>query len=294
MDRRDHLAILGDHQVDDLADRALIEGEGIRVDRFGGQRSSTSMRIGRLRTDPQARAAYDLLLELRGVSNDRRHRRVSRSSARRPPPGRAHARELRARPGGARARSPPASARRSSALDRAALEAFVRAADGQRAVAALGRAHRSPRSAASTASSSSIGTSTTAQPTTCARRAPGRRCRRSCRSRKSIALLAAPDVATPRGLRDRALIELLYATGLRVSSWSASARPTCSSTSSYLTCIGKGSKERMVPIGDEARAWVRRYSARGPAGAARRAGRRRGSSSTRAAAPLTRVGFWKF
>src|SRR5712691_8660088 len=97
-------------------------------------------------------------------------------------------------------------------------------------------------------------------------------------------LIAQPDVSTPLGLRDRAMIELLYATGLRLADLHL--------TEQYLTCIGKGSKERLVPVGEQAAAWVRKYQAtvrRDLLG--RRASPRlfvnaRGGS-------LSRVGFWK-
>ena len=72
-------------------------------------------------------------------------------------------------------------------------------------------------------------------------------------------LLEQPDTATPRGLRDKALIEVLYATGLRVSELVALRAGDLSLDEGYLTCIGKGDKQRMVPLGQEAADWVRRY-----------------------------------
>ncbi len=73
-------------------------------------------------------------------------------------------------------------------------------------------------------------------------------------------LLEKPDTSTPLGLRDRALIELLYATGMRVSEL-ISVRPSDLNLGArYLTCLGKGSKERLVPIGRTATDWVRRYN----------------------------------
>ena len=77
------------------------------------------------------------------------------------------------------------------------------------------------------------------------------------------ALLAAPDVATPLGLRDRAMLELLYATGLRVSELvglAASRRHPASDGRRYLIAFGKGSKERLVPVGEQAAAWARALS----------------------------------
>lgn len=105
-------------------------------------------------------------------------------------------------------------------------------------------------------------------------------------------LLAQPDVSSPRGLRDKALIELLYATGLRVSELVSLKLGNLHLEEGYLTCVGKGSKERIVPIGQEATAWVRRYLAEG------RPRLLHGSSSwlfvnARDGGPLSRVGFWK-
>ncbi len=77
------------------------------------------------------------------------------------------------------------------------------------------------------------------------------------------ALLAAPDVTTPRGLRDRAMLEVLYATGLRVSELVALKTVEISLTDGVVRIVGKGSKERIVPLGEEARHWLDRYSASG-------------------------------
>ena len=72
-------------------------------------------------------------------------------------------------------------------------------------------------------------------------------------------LLAQPDVPTPRGLRDRAFIELLYATGLRVSELVALRLQDLNLESAFLTCTGKGGKQRIVPVGEEAGRWMRDY-----------------------------------
>jgi integrase/recombinase XerD len=107
-------------------------------------------------------------------------------------------------------------------------------------------------------------------------------------------LLAQPDVKTPRGLRDRALIELLYATGLRVSELVTLRPGDVNLESSYLTCTGKGEKQRIVPMGDEAADWVRRYlrDAR-PALLGKRSSPRLFVNARRGGPGLTRVGFWK-
>jgi integrase/recombinase XerD len=105
-------------------------------------------------------------------------------------------------------------------------------------------------------------------------------------------LLAQPDVSSPRGLRDKALIELLYATGLRVSELVTLKLGNLHLNEGYLTCVGKGSKERIVPIGEEAAGWVRRYLSDG------RPRLLNGASAwlfvnARDGGPLSRVGFWK-
>jgi len=72
-------------------------------------------------------------------------------------------------------------------------------------------------------------------------------------------LVAQPDVTTPIGLRDRAMIELLYATGLRVSELVAVRPSDLRLDEQCMTCVGKGNKERLVPIGEQAVEWIRRY-----------------------------------
>jgi integrase/recombinase XerD len=73
------------------------------------------------------------------------------------------------------------------------------------------------------------------------------------------ALLAAPDTGTALGLRDRAMLETLYATGLRVSELVALKTFQVSLESGVVRVMGKGSKERLVPLGEEAVAWIQRY-----------------------------------
>ena len=104
-------------------------------------------------------------------------------------------------------------------------------------------------------------------------------------------LLAQPDVSTPRGLRDKALISVLYATGLRVSELISLKLPDLHLQEGYLTCIGKGDKERIVPIGQEATDWVQKYLAEArpklvPKSSPWLFVNARGG-------PLSRVGFWK-
>jgi len=107
-------------------------------------------------------------------------------------------------------------------------------------------------------------------------------------------LIAQPAVENPRGLRDRALIELLYATGMRVSEL-VSLRPSdINLEASYLTCTGKGDKQRIVPIGDEAADWVRRYLRESrPVLLGKRSSPRLFVNAKGGGPGLTRVGFWK-
>lgn len=72
-------------------------------------------------------------------------------------------------------------------------------------------------------------------------------------------LLAAPAVDTPLGLRNRAMLELLYATGLRVSELVALKLVELSLNEGLVRVVGKASKERIVPLGAEARSWLERY-----------------------------------
>ena len=83
-------------------------------------------------------------------------------------------------------------------------------------------------------------------------------------SREAVAaLVESPDVTTPRGLRDRTLLELLYASGLRASECLALRVRDVNRGAGYLHAMGKGRKERLVPIGAEALAWLDRYLAVG-------------------------------
>ncbi|MES2537258.1 MAG: site-specific tyrosine recombinase XerD [Pseudomonadota bacterium] len=73
------------------------------------------------------------------------------------------------------------------------------------------------------------------------------------------ALLAAPDVTTPLGLRDRTMLELMYASGLRVSELVLMKSVEVGMNEGVLRITGKGSKTRMIPFGAEARVWIERY-----------------------------------
>jgi integrase/recombinase XerD len=106
------------------------------------------------------------------------------------------------------------------------------------------------------------------------------------------ALLAAPDVETPLGLRDRAMLELLYASGLRVSELVTLKTVHVSLSEAALRVTGKGAKERLVPFGEEAHRWIERYLGEA------RSGILAGQASdalfvTRRGGPMSRQMFWK-
>lgn len=106
------------------------------------------------------------------------------------------------------------------------------------------------------------------------------------------ALLATPDTDTPLGLRDRAMLEILYACGLRVTELVGLRVFELSLSEGVLRVMGKGSKERLVPLGEEAAAWVGRYLAE--ARAELLSGRTCDALFvTRRAAPMSRQMFWR-
>jgi integrase/recombinase XerD len=77
------------------------------------------------------------------------------------------------------------------------------------------------------------------------------------------ALLEAPDLDDPEGLRDRSMFELLYATGLRVSELVGLRPEQVSLSQGVIRVVGKGGKERLVPMGDEAQSWLERFNREG-------------------------------
>ena len=105
-------------------------------------------------------------------------------------------------------------------------------------------------------------------------------------------LLAQPDPGTPSGSRDRAMLELLYATGLRVSELTGLQVRDVNLEAGFVRLVGKGAKERVVPMGEKARDAVGAFLSGG-----RNAllGRRPSSHLfvNRTGRPLTRQGFWK-
>ena len=106
------------------------------------------------------------------------------------------------------------------------------------------------------------------------------------------ALLGAPDARAPLGLRDRTMLELMYASGLRVSELVTLKSVHVSLSDGALRVTGKGAKERLVPFGEEAHAWLTRYLA---AARAQILGDRTSDALfvTARGGPMTRQMFWK-
>ncbi|MCG6873249.1 MAG: site-specific tyrosine recombinase XerD [Gammaproteobacteria bacterium] len=105
------------------------------------------------------------------------------------------------------------------------------------------------------------------------------------------ALLAAPETGRPLGLRDRAMLELLYATGLRVSELVSLELLRVDTAAGVVRVIGKGDRERLVPVGEEALDWLNQYLAEA------RGSLLRGRASnalflTARGGPMTRQAFW--
>ncbi len=105
-------------------------------------------------------------------------------------------------------------------------------------------------------------------------------------------LIAAPDTSTPFGLRDRAMLELLYATGLRVSELVTLTVAQLNRRQGVIRVSGKGNKERLVPVGDEALEWLSVYlrDGRGLILGARQS---EALFPSRAGRAMTRQAFWQ-
>ncbi len=103
-------------------------------------------------------------------------------------------------------------------------------------------------------------------------------------------LLNAPNTSTPKGIRDRAMLELLYATGLRVSEIIGLKLNNVNLDTGYIITLGKGEKERLVPLGQSAIFWTRQYIERA------RPARLRKSTDilfcTKRGKGMTRQNFW--
>ncbi len=105
------------------------------------------------------------------------------------------------------------------------------------------------------------------------------------------ALLAAPDTTTPRGLRDRAMLETLYATGLRVSELVGLKMDRVRLDPGFVQVVGKGRKERIVPLGRSAVEWIERFLSEARPLIDRF--RRPELFLNLRGEPMTRQGFWK-
>jgi len=105
------------------------------------------------------------------------------------------------------------------------------------------------------------------------------------------ALLAAPDVTVALGLRDRTMLELLYATGLRVTELVSIETHQINTRQGVARITGKGNKERLVPLGEEALTWLERYLQEARAELAGRHGTR-ALFPTRRGSAMTRQAFW--
>jgi len=106
------------------------------------------------------------------------------------------------------------------------------------------------------------------------------------------ALLAAPEVDTPLGLRDRAMLETLYATGVRVSELVGLEMTHINLSAGVVRVLGKGRKERLVPLGAEAVHWIERYLAEARPLLLEGLGESAALFITRRGGPMTRQMFW--
>ena len=89
---------------------------------------------------------------------------------------------------------------------------------------------------------------------------PPRRLPRTLSIEDVAALVESPDLSAPEGLRDRAMLELLYASGLRASECLALRLEDLNFAAGYVTATGKGNRQRLVPVGAQALKWVERYA----------------------------------
>lgn len=119
----------------------------------------------------------------------------------------------------------------------------------------------------------------------------GRPLPRSLTEAEVEALIAAPDTATPEGLRDRAMLEVLYAAGLRVSELVSLPASRVNTRQGVVRVLGKGGKDRLVPLGEEALEWVGTWLEEGrPALLGARSSE--ALFVTARGGPMTRQAFW--
>ena len=106
------------------------------------------------------------------------------------------------------------------------------------------------------------------------------------------ALLGAPEVKSPLGLRDRAMLEVLYASGLRVSELVGMKTFEANLDAGVVRVMGKGSKERLVPLGEEAVDWVKKYLAQARPKLVKGKGSAEALFVTERGTGMTRQAFW--
>jgi integrase/recombinase XerD len=105
------------------------------------------------------------------------------------------------------------------------------------------------------------------------------------------ALIDAPDINTPQGLRDRVMLEVLYASGLRVSELVSLTMTQINQQHGVIRVLGKGNKERLIPIGEEALYWLTRYL-KEPRNELLKGIHSEVLFPSRNGKPMTRQGFW--
>ncbi|HYU16203.1 MAG TPA: site-specific tyrosine recombinase XerD [Candidatus Acidoferrum sp.] len=120
---------------------------------------------------------------------------------------------------------------------------------------------------------------------------PPRRLPRTLSVEDAAALVESPDLSATEGLRDRAMLELLYASGLRASECLTLRMDDLNVTAGYVMATGKGSRQRLVPVGVHALRWVQRYVATSRPGFVRR-GEPGVLFLNRSGRPLSRQGLW--
>lgn len=120
----------------------------------------------------------------------------------------------------------------------------------------------------------------------------GRSLPRSLSEIEVEALINAPDIATNLGLRDRAMLELLYATGLRVSELVNLSLQMLNLKLGVVRTIGKGRKERLVPMGEDSMEWLERYLKHARPDILKKHGQSEAVFVTRRGSAMTRQAFW--
>jgi len=106
-------------------------------------------------------------------------------------------------------------------------------------------------------------------------------------------LLEAPDLTTPHGIRDKAMLEVLYATGIRVSELISLDIDSANTTMGFMRCMGKGAKERVIPLGRVAARWLEPYMQDIRSQLVRKRENEQALFINHLGTRLSRQGFWK-